>query len=211
MRSEATSYEHNFSARTSAALVALKRSNLFLRCTILTRRRFAPPLLATLVADLTAFLSQAIEGEETSTQSSTRSNAGGIDRLHFEKGNRVIISSDATIFDCGEKSTSVGGRHELHIVLAEIVSTGRDFVSVRCSKAYAEKLKRFTDKWQKLDDSKSISVKFRIDLNEWGGGMGIFRENLMKLFRLNTMRPSYGLSVSESAREGEAASEASRG
>ncbi|GMH54542.1 hypothetical protein TrLO_g9325 [Triparma laevis f. longispina] len=151
--------------------------------------------------DLTAFLSQAIEGEGTSTQSSTRSNAGGIDRLHFEKGNRVIISSDATIFDCGEKSTSVGGRHELHIVLAEIVSTGRDFVSVRCSKAYAEKLKRFTDKWQKLDDSKSISVKFRIDLNEWGGGMGIFRENLMKLFRLNTMRPSYGLSVSESARE----------
>ncbi|GMH86523.1 hypothetical protein TrST_g3744 [Triparma strigata] len=147
-------------------------------------------------------LSQAIEGEgDSPSQLSTGSNAKNIDRLLFEKGVRIIISSDATIFDCGERSTSIGGRHELHIVLGEVVSTGKDFVSIRCSKAYAEKLRRFADRWQKVDADQNLTVKFRIDLNEFGNNVGTLRENLMKLFRLNTMKRGFGLTVDESKRE----------
>ena len=73
----------------------------------------------------------------------------GLERLYLERGDRVIVSSDTTIFGNGKASTSSGGREELCIVMGEVRRIASNFVEVSCAVNFAKKLVKFYGRWKR--------------------------------------------------------------
>ena len=110
----------------------------------------------------------------------------GFQKLYVDKGDKVIVSSDTTIFKYAHKSKSSSERRELCIVLGEVKRIASNFIEISCAVNFAKKLEKFCRRWKEERGTPS----FRMDLNEYPQTVGRLRENLLHLVLKNRTRRS---------------------
>ena len=122
-----------------------------------------------------------------------RSPASGMSEsfshLGLTEGTRLIISTDATMFENSKPSDASGRtRHQMHLVQATLHTVENNIIVVRASKDDLARIEGLVQRHCGSDEDNSL--QFRMDVDRISAGVGTLRQNLTKLLVGDTINPT---------------------